>query len=139
MDTSDDPRPLVQRYYDIISSGELSRLDEVLAADLIGHAGAGPTFEDQTTNLKAWLAAFPDARVEVRDLIREDDRVSTWVTYHGTHDGEFAGVAPTGRATAIAGWDLVRVSGDKIVEMTSYCDLFTLMNQIGAMPTATPS
>lgn len=139
MDTDHDPRVVVQRYYDIVSSGDLSRLDEVLAADLVGHAGAGPTFEDQTANLKAWLAGFPDATVKVRELIREGDRVSTWITYHGTHDGEFAGVAATGRATSIAGWDLVLVSGDKIVEMTSYCDLFTLMNQIGAMPTATPS
>jgi hypothetical protein len=27
----------------------------------------------------------------------------------------------------------------KIVEITQYCDLFTILNQIGALPTAAPA
>ena len=38
-----------------------------------------------------------------------------------------------------AAWDLVEVRDGKIVDTTQYCDVFTLMNQIGALPTATPA
>jgi ketosteroid isomerase-like protein len=36
-------------------------------------------------------------------------------------------------------WDLIRVADDRIAEITQYCDVFTLMNQIGALPTAAPA
>jgi hypothetical protein len=38
-----------------------------------------------------------------------------------------------------AGWDLMRVQDATIVEITQYCDLFTIMSQIGALPTAAPA
>jgi predicted ester cyclase len=71
--------------------------------------------------------------------VAEGDLVSTWVSYVGTHRGTFAGVPASDRPIRIAGWDLIRVENDKIVEITSFCDVFTLMNQIGALPTATPA
>jgi hypothetical protein len=33
----------------------------------------------------------------------------------------------------------MRISDGRIDELTEYCDLFALMNQIGALPTATPA
>jgi predicted ester cyclase len=68
----------------------------------------------------------------------EGDLVSTWVSYEGTHKEDFAGVPGSGRQVKFAAWDLFRVDGDKIVEITQYCDLFTILNQIGALPTAVP-
>src|SRR5918995_362437 len=34
---------------------------------------------------------------------------------------------------------LVRIRDGKIVEITQYCDLFAIMSQIGALPTAAPA
>ncbi|MGH2703205.1 MAG: ester cyclase, partial [Actinomycetota bacterium] len=51
---------------------------------------------------------------------------------------EFAGVPASGREVKFAAWDLFRVDGGKIIELTQYCDLFTILHQIGALPTATP-
>jgi hypothetical protein len=39
-------------------------------------------------------------------------------------------------AVKVAGWELLRVVEGEIAELTQYCDLITLMNQIGALPTA---
>ena len=55
-----------------------------------------------------------------------------------THRGDFAGVPASGRAVKFAGWDLLRIRDGKIVEITQYCDLFMIMSQIGALPTAAP-
>ena len=65
--------------------------------------------------------------------------VSVWISYTATHQADFAGVPASGRKVKFAAWDLVRVRDDKIVEITQYCDLFTIMSQIGALPTAAPA
>jgi steroid delta-isomerase-like uncharacterized protein len=83
--------------------------------------------------------AFPDVRIEVRDLVCEGDKVSAWLTYAGTHQGQFAGVPATGKKVRFAAWDLMRIDGEQIVELTMYCDLFTLMNQVRALATASPA
>lgn len=43
------------------------------------------------------LVSFPDLRLEVRSIIAEGDRVMLRLTATATHQGEFAGVQPTGR------------------------------------------
>lgn len=45
----------------------------------------------------------------------------------------------SGRNVKFVAWDLIRVEDGRIVEITQYCDVFTLMNQIGALPTAAPA
>lgn len=134
-----DPKDVVNRYYDLLNEGAPERLDEVCTTDLRGHGGAGADLADLKQSLGAFLEAFPDLRTTPRHLIREGDLVSVWMTYEGTHQSDFAGIAGTGRRIKIAGWDLMRVEGDRIAEITQYCDLFTLMNQIGALPTTTPA
>jgi len=134
-----DAKGVVQKFYEIVGSGDLSRLDEVCSPDLVGHAGAGADLDLLKSSIQTFLVAFPDLRAEVRYLVQEDDLVSAWITYEGTHKDEFAGVQGTGREIKIAGWDLFRIRDGRVVELTQYCDLFTLMNQIGALPTAAPA
>ena len=43
-----------------------------------------------------------------------------------------------GSPVKFAAWDVFRIRDGAIVEISSACDLFTILNQIGAMPTATP-
>ena len=138
-DSRSDPRSVARRFYDILNEQDASRLPEVCATDMRGHASAGATLEEFTSNWHGFLAAFPDLRVsQIRYLVTEDDLVSSWLTYTGTHRDTFAGVPGTGRPVKFAAWDLMRIRDGRIVELTQYCDLFTILNQIGALPTATP-
>lgn len=50
------------------------------------------------------------------------------MSYTATHQGEFAGVAASARTLRFAAWDLMRVRDGKVVELTSYCDLFTVLS-----------
>lgn len=130
---------VVRRFYDIIGNGRLEDLDEVCSSDLRGHAGAGSDLHELKGELASFRAAFPDLTPELRYLIQEDDLVSVWLSYTGTHESDFAGVPASGRKVKFAEWDLLRVHDDKIVEIWEYCDLFTIMSQIGALPTAAPA
>lgn len=136
---SDQLRAVAARFYEVINAGSVNRLDEVCAPDLHGHAGAGADLDQLKQSISSFRESFPDLRAEARHIVCEGDLISTWVTYEGTHRGQFAGVTGTGRQVKFAAWDLIRVDGDRIVEITQYCDVFTLMNQIGALPTSTPA
>ena len=137
MDTTE--KDVVRRFYEIIGSGRPEDLDDVCAADLRGHAGAGSDLRELKDSWAGFLAAFPDLTPEVRYLVQEGDLVSTWITYSGTHRSDYAGVPASGRPVRFAAWDLLRVRDGEIVEVTQYCDIFTIMAQVGALPTAAPA
>jgi steroid delta-isomerase-like uncharacterized protein len=134
-----DPKSIAGRYYEIFTDWSPEKLDEICSPDLRGHAGAGADLSQLKNSIASFRDAFPDLKADVRHLVREGDVVSGWVSYEGTHQGPFAGVPGSGRTVKFAGWDLFRVEDGRIAELTSYCDVFTLMNQIGALPTAAPA
>jgi predicted ester cyclase len=136
---TDHPKAVVRQFYQMINDGAPDKLDDICSQDLRGHAGAGADLSQLKRSIGGFVDAFPDLRVNPRHLVCEGDLVSTWVSYEGTHHGEFAGVSGTGRPVKFAAWDLIKVEGGRIVEITQYCDVFTLMNQIGALPTTTPA
>jgi steroid delta-isomerase-like uncharacterized protein len=129
----------VRRFYEIVNAGSPERLDEICSPDLIGHAGAGQDLAELKNSVASFLAPFPDLTAELRHLVQEGDLVSVWISYTATHQAEFAGVPASGRTVKFAAWDLVRVRDGTIVEITQYCDLFAIMSQIGALPTAAPA
>ena len=130
---------VVRRFYEIVGEGRPEALDEVCSSDLVGHAGAGSDLADLKGSVASFLAPFPDLAADVRHLVQEGDLVSVWLSYTATHQSEFAGVPASGRRVKFAAWDLIRVQDGNIVEITQYCDLFTIMSQIGALPTAAPA
>lgn len=136
---SSDPKAITSRFYEILNNWTPDGADEVCAPDMRGHAGAGATRAEFKQSFESFLAAFPDMQVDMRHVVCEGDLVSTWLSWQATHKGDFAGVPGSGRSVKFAAWDLLRVKDGRIVELTQYCDLFTLMNQIGALPTAAPA
>lgn len=134
-----DPKSVARQFYEVMDRWSPDALDEICSPGLRGHAGAGADLEELKQSIGSFHDAFPDLRADLRAVVCEGDLVSTWVTYHGTHQGEFAGITGSGRSVKFAAWDLLEVRDGKIVDITQYCDVFTLMNQIGALPTATPA
>jgi steroid delta-isomerase-like uncharacterized protein len=134
-----DPKAVVDRFYEIINEGAVEKLDEICAPDLVGHAGAGANLVALKLSIGSFRQSFPDLTADLRHVVAEGDLVSTWVSYVGTHQGDFAGVSGSDRPVKFAAWDLIRVADGRIAEITQYCDVFTLMNQIGALPTAAPA
>jgi predicted ester cyclase len=82
-----------------------------------------------------FLAGFPDLQVTVDLWLAEGDRVMTLVTFSGTHQGEFMGVAPTGKPMTISLVDIFRFQDGKIVELWHYVPVADILEQIGASPT----
>lgn len=139
MDDPHDPHTIAARFYDTINAGALDDLDLICSADLHGHGGAGTDLAALKKSISGFIGAFPDLTLTPKHIVVEGDLVSTWVRFEGHHQGEFAGAPATGRAVRFVGWDLMLIRDGRVAEITQYCDLFTLMNQIGALPTTTPA
>jgi predicted ester cyclase len=74
-----------------------------------------------------------DAARPTQDLAASD-LVTTYKTYHGTHQGEFLGVPATGKKISFYTVDAMRVVDGKITEHWGVATLLDLMQQLGAIP-----
>jgi predicted ester cyclase len=80
-------------------------------------------------------SALPDARYAVDDMVAEGDRVVVRWRLLGTHEGDFRGIAPTGRAIVLEGIAIYRVEGGKLMERWVVSDLHGVLEEIrGSSP-----
>jgi len=75
--------------------------------------------------------AFPDFHAEIHWQLADGDRVTTYKTYHGTHEGPFLRIAPTHRKIHFESVDVMRVQNGKITDHWGVGNLLSLVQQIG--------
>ena len=122
---------------ELINSGQIDRLDEVFADDALDHDPApeqGPGAEGFKTFFRTLTSAFPDAKVEPATVVADDQHVCLAYTLTGTHQGEFQGVAATGRPIEVRGVQIGRFRDGKLVERWGSTDELGIMQQIQAAP-----
>ena len=61
-------------------------------------------------------AAFPDFHPEIHCQVAAGDLVTTYETYHGTHQGEFLGIPATGTKVSFYTVDAMRAVDGKLTE-----------------------
>jgi steroid delta-isomerase-like uncharacterized protein len=116
-------------------TGNFDVIDELFADDFVDHtplAGLPPTREGVRILFGVLRSAFPDLRVAISEQIAEDERVVTRKTFHGTHGGEFMGMAPTGNPVSFEVVDILNIRGDRITEHRVVFDQLGLLRQLGA-------
>ena len=79
-------------------------------------------------------SAFPDMHATIEDQIAEGDAVVTRGTWHGTHQGTFMGIPPTGKQVTITGIMIQRYADGKLVEHRYEADNLGLLQQLGVVP-----
>ena len=97
---SEENKDFVRRVWnDIYSKGNLDAVDEDFASDFVWSAppGVSPDREGFKNMASMYRAAFADIRFEFVDQVAEGDKVANRVVISGTHQGEFAGLAATGK------------------------------------------
>jgi steroid delta-isomerase-like uncharacterized protein len=80
--------------------------------------------------------AFPDLHIEINDLIAEGDKVVSRNTVTGTHQGDYMGLAPTGRSVTYDEIFVFRFADGRIVETWGVVDVAAQMRQLGVLPGA---
>jgi steroid delta-isomerase-like uncharacterized protein len=132
-------KAIMRRYFDEAwNQGKLDVLDELVAPTYVNHSPGMPGLPPGPQGLKPvftlFLSAFPDLRYTIEDQVAEGDRVVTRYTMRGTHRGDFAGIAPTGRAVTVTGIQIERLENGQIMEHWRASDDLGLMQQLGRIP-----
>ena len=84
-------------------------------------------------NLEGLIKAFPDLRIEIEQILASGDSVVTRMHATGTHEGSFAGIAPTGRSISMQACSVVEIRNGKAVRGRLYADNATLFQQLGVL------
>lgn len=134
MPTEEQNKASFRRYLEEAwNQSNLEVVDEIFDR-YISHQPDGSTLERGPEDVKRFVgefrSAFPDLRMSSEEQIAEGDKVVSYGTIRGTHQGEFRGLAPTGEEMAIEGMAVFRFSSEgKVVESWDSYDQLSLMRQ----------
>jgi len=78
------------------------------------------------------MAAIPDLQINVVNRVVHGNQVSVEWVATGTHNGDFAGLAATGRSFSIPGVTVVVRHNGKITRESIYYDVAEVHRQLGA-------
>ncbi len=129
-----DPRQtLVFRWLAAGDAGDFDAFDELLDTRVIVHAPLGlstSSVEEEKTVWREALAAMPDLRHDVQEVVVEDDTEMARVVVTGTMAASFAGVEGSGREFRIDQAVITHLRDGKVVEAWEIADIAALREQV---------
>jgi steroid delta-isomerase-like uncharacterized protein len=121
---------LVQQFYEeAINRRDRTACERLLTDDFVhnnefrGRAG-------QQAAVDAFLEAFPDLSHKILITVAEDDRVAAHQKWTGTHQGEFLGIAPTGRKVTFTSTAILLIHQGQIAQAWDEVDLLGVKAQL---------
>jgi steroid delta-isomerase-like uncharacterized protein len=134
---SDAAKAVVRRNTEEVQSrGNFEAFEELFADDFVDHTpqpNMTPNKDGVRDLYQRIRTAFPDFHADIHWQAADGELVTTYKTYHGTHEGMFLGVAPTGRKIHFETVDVMRVHNGKITDHWGVANLFSLMQQLGVL------
>lgn len=137
-----DNTSIVRKFFDAINANDPDAAAELVTGDSeftelpTGRTYRGP--DGVRENFQFWLGAFPDGKVEIRNLIGAGDTVVVEYIGRGTNTGpmqtEQGQMPPTGKSVQLEFCDVVEIKGGKMAGGRSYFDSGSMMRQLGLIP-----
>ncbi|MEW6730190.1 MAG: ester cyclase [Acidobacteriota bacterium] len=131
-------KTLMQYHFDESwNKSNLGAVDAVFDLDFVAHQPAGrkPILGPEGVKglIKYFRGAFPDLQYVVEKRIAEGDMVATMWRMHGTHKGDFYGIAPTNKVVVLTGISINRFADGKTLEAWDQVDIMGLLQQLGVI------
>lgn len=131
-----DPRQtVVFRWLVAGDRGDFDAFDELLHPDAVIHAPLGlstTTIDDEKTVWRDALAAMPDLRHDVQEVVVDGDVEMARVVVTGTMSASFAGVEGSGRSFRIDQAVITHLRHGRVVEAWEIADIAALRAQVAA-------
>ena len=135
--SAQDNKSRVARAIESFNRGDGKGYLEAYSQDCVLHGfppQVEPNYEGLTRFVNEFLGGIPDARVELHEVVAEDDYVAARYTMRGTHQGPLLGAAPTGNRIEFEAMTLLRFdAAGRIAERWQRGDEITLLRQLGLL------
>ncbi|MDP9021282.1 MAG: ester cyclase [Actinomycetota bacterium] len=133
-------KTLVSRLVEEVwNRGDYGVVDELIADDYVGHPSEVRGTEGYRQFFMALRRAFPDLEFTIDDQVADGDKVVVRWTARGTHDGEYFGISPTGRAGVITGIEVLQFADGKATACWGEVDQLGLLQQLGVLSLPAPT
>ena len=134
---SEEEMRAIENLYRAFTDKNPDLLDEACAPDwqdipLLPGQGPGP--EGLKSLIPIFLAAFPDLKIVIHEIVGSAGRAGVRASIVGTHEGELFGVAPTGKVVDVALHEFHHLKRGRITHTWHLEDWFGMLNKIGAWP-----
>jgi steroid delta-isomerase-like uncharacterized protein len=133
----EDHKLPTERWVNAINADDLPALAGVIATEFLDHhplPGQGGGLVGLIQMYGTLRTAFPDWQIVVERMLVDGDIVAVHSTWHGTHQGEFLSIPPTGAQFTVPAVDVLRIANGKIAERWGVVDLFGIVQQLGILP-----
>lgn len=130
----DQRETVVFRWLAAGDSGDLDAFDALLHADAVIHAPVGLSTTSAEAEKAVWrdaLAAMPDLRHDVQEVVVNGDVEMARVVVTGTMTAGFAGVEGSGRSFRIDQAVITHLRDGKVAEAWEIADIAALREQVG--------
>src|SRR6266571_7052970 len=133
-----DPERILREFYDAFNDGNLERSAAQFALECeyefvaFGPARTQRSREKVLEGLRNWRSAFPDGRVDAKNIITSGNTVVVEWDSHGTWTGApIRGEQPNGRRFERRGCAVAEVEGGKIVRCRDYFERGNMWETLG--------
>lgn len=127
----------VRRFYEeIVSTGNVERIDEFVAPECVetdGLVRVESGVEGMAAHVLGVRQVYPDLTITVERQIAEGEWVVSLITARGTHEGEWLGMKPTGRTLVFTGVNVDRVVKGRLVEHGGAANMLMPFLEAGAL------
>lgn len=128
-------RALCRAWLKVWNAADPTEVGRLVSADFLYQASGLPEIrggERAKELIKSLHKAFPDGRFVLEENVATaSGGVNRW-SYTGTHQGDWMGLAPTGKVVRFTGTTWVRTSTRKIVHQWCDWDVQGLLEQLGS-------
>jgi predicted ester cyclase len=84
--------------------------------------------------LQGFMQGISDSHLEITRLRHMDDGVLVEGVMTGTHDGEWAGIPPTGRPIEVPVVGIFEFDGDRLLCEKVHLNMGRVLKQMGVLP-----
>lgn len=139
MTTEETNTVIARRFYEELwNQGNVAVAEELVAVD---HVDNNPPIPESATGregavelMLTFKQGFPDFHITIDEIITSSDRAVERFTFRGTHQGEFMGIAPTGKSVEISSVSVCRIADGKVAERWGASNGIGMLTQLGLLP-----
>ena len=127
-------KELIRDFLRELDSGNWDLVHEIFSDDCKFYSpsdSASSSKNEQFATLDEMLAAFPNWKHDIKDMIAKDDKVIVWVVCSTTHEGEFQGIPASGNKIQYGEVAIYRIENGKVVEFVQEYNALSMMMQLG--------
>jgi predicted ester cyclase len=130
-------RRAVETLYQAFSDQNPDLVDQAVTPDwkdIPLAPGQGPGPRGFKPIIRSVIAAFPDVRITIQDMMQTPGKIGVRAEITGTHRGALFGIAPTGKAVKFRIHEFHALDGQRVTSTWHLEDWFSLFLQIGQFP-----